>query len=402
MTEVLRTFLRAEVLRAQVLRALLPLLAIAASCPVAGAQERPINGHTFLPDGARLQANQAGQRFYVEGRWESCWGDQVSLYKEKGPAGFFFADPRVQPALAGDELPGSDPVVRLVSKKSRVRLFGRAERRGAAVVFVVESAQRLEDDVTRLQGAARQAEGDPDLLAALAREAATLSVRYDDADLRALGAQLTRRELEMRRAALPAAAFRDWLALADRYRALGDRTTAIALLSHVERNADDVGLRGQAQTGLSEVGAVRTREAWVTFERFKSDEGFIERKAADGSSRWVKRELAELEDVVAAEQALNADAIVVPRTNPVQHGANATAGKLERGQTMHEARLAGGPPVTVYHHRAPDAPGVSGRPALWSQWIFADGRRAYFLGRDGDEVSVLIAAKARSEAYPAR
>lgn len=388
-------------LRADASRALLPALAVALVATAARAQE-PINGHAFLPEASwgKLAPGAAGQRYYTDGRWETCWSNQVKLFT--GPDAFFFAaDGPVQKALVNDEVPGSNPVVRLVKEKSRVRVFGRAERRGNATVFVIESVQPLIDDVARLQQAAGGAGSDPDRLAALAREAATLAEKYRDADLRTLASQLARQELEVRRGRIAEDAFPEWLALADRYRALGDRTTAIALLSHVHGNTKDAAQRGQAQARLGSLGAVQTREGWVTFERYKTDEGFVERKAADGSSRWVKKELAELEDAIAAEQKLRTETVVEARVQVVQHGNNATAGKLERGQTMHEARLAGGAPVSVHHHRAAESKAPGARPALWTQWVFADGRRAYFIGL-GDQPSIVISAKAKTEAWPSR
>ncbi len=388
--------------RAVFLRALLPAVAaLALAAPGARAQE-PINGHTFLPEAnwGKLPASAAGQRFYTDARWETCWGDQVTLFK--GPPDFFVAaDGPVQQALVDDRIPGTNPPVRLVKGKSRLRVFGRAERRGALTVLVVESAQPLIDDVARLQQAAAAVARDPERLAALAREAATLGEKYDDTDLRSLATQLTRQELEVRREAIAADAFAEWLALADRYRALGDRVTAIAVLSHVHGESDDAGLRGPAQARRGSLGAVETREGWVTYERYKSDEGFIERTAKDGSSRWLKKEQAELEDVVVAEQLLRTGAIVEARVQVVQHGNNAAAGKLERGQTMQEARLAGGPPVSVHHQRAPESNDAGARPAVWTQWVFADGRRAYFIGLEG-QPPVIVTAKARTEAWPTR
>lgn len=390
--------------RADVFRALLPAVAaVALVAPGARAQEA-INGHAFLPEASwgKLPASAAGQRYYVDARWETCWGNQITLFRVPASTGFFFAaDGAVQQALVNDEVPGANPPVRLVKGKSRVRLFGRAERRGNQVVFVTESVQRLIDDVGRLQQAAGQATSDPERLAALAREAATLAEKYEDAELRALATQLVRQELEVRRAAIADDAFAEWLGLADRYRAIGDRTTAIAVLSHVHGTAKDATVRGQAQARLGALGAVQTREGWVTYERFKSDEGFVERKAADGSSRWLKKEAAELEDAMVAEQTLRTGAIVEARVQVVQHGNNATAGKLERGQTMQEARLAGGPPVAVHHRRGPESNDAGARPAVWTQWVFADGRRAYFVGVEG-QTSVIVSTKAKNEAWPTR
>lgn len=383
-----------------VLVALIALAPVTALAPAARAQEPALEGHEHLPEESwgRLQAGAAGKRYYAVGRWESCWGNQISLFK--GPAGFFFADARIQPALAQDHLPGATPIVRLVSKKSRVALLGRADRVEGRLVLVVEAVRRLDDDVARLQQLAAQAGRDADRLYALARDAQRLAQKYDDNDLVQLAGQLSRQELELRREGLAPDAHEEWLALAARYHGLGDRTTAIAILSHVETSGAEAGPhQRQAAARLAELGAVRTRAGWVTYERFKTDEGFLQR-TVDGRARWLTRPQAELEDVMTAERKLRAD-VVEPRTQPVQHGQNAAGGKLERGQFMQEARLAGGAPVSVLHHRGLDADGPGARQAIWTQWVFADGRRAYFIGYEG-KPPVLITTKAAAEAWPTR
>ncbi|MCO5165444.1 MAG: hypothetical protein M9894_03630 [Planctomycetes bacterium] len=380
------------------LRLCAPLLALALAAPGA-AQEPALEGHEHLPEESwgRLPAAAVGKRYHAVGRWESCWGNQVTLFK--AAPGFFFADARIQPDLANDLLPGTR--TRLVSKKSRVALLGRADRADGRIVLVVEAVRLLDDDVARVQKLAGQAGNDPARLAALAQEARRLAERFDDADLAQLATQLARQELEVRRERLAPDAWEEWLALAAHYHGLGDRTTAIAILSHVETGGPEGAspLRRQAAARLAELAAVRTRAGWVTYERFKADEGFLQR-TVDGRARWLTKEQAELEDAMAAERRLRAD-VVEPRTQPVQHGQNAAAGKLERGQFMQEARLAAGLPVSVLHQRGLDADGPGARQAIWTQWVFADGRRAYFLGYEG-KAPVLIAAKAAKDEWPTR
>lgn len=367
---------------------------------LAFAQEPAINGHAFLPEASwgRLQPNQAGQRLYVVGRWELCYGNQITLFK--GVHRFFYTDPRdprVQQALAIDVVPGTNPPEKLVGKKSRVQMFGQTKAVEGRVVFLVESVRRIEDDVSRLQGLVARVSSDPDGLKALADQAKALAERFEDADLLSLYTQIVRQELDLRRERTQPQAFPQWLTLAERYAALNDQTMAITIYSHVEGNAEPAE-RDQARQRLKALGAVSTHEGWIPYARYKTEEGFIERAEEDGRTRWVRKEEAEFDDAMAAERKLQAGTIVVVRANAVQHGTAASAGRLERGQTLAEARVAGGQPVAVFHRRAPDP---ESRPALWTQWIFADGRRAYFLGNDS-EPSVAISVKTAKEAWPTR
>jgi hypothetical protein len=375
-------------------------VAVAApALPSALAQEPPINGHTFLPEASwgKLQANQAGQKLYVIGRWELCFGNQITLFK--GAMGFFYtATPQIQQALAVDEVPGTNPPVKLVGKKSRVQMFGQSKVVDGKVVFLVESVTRIQDDVGRIQALVDAAKADPDRLKSLADEAKALGERFEDADLMSLYVQIVRLELELRRTQTPPTAHAQWLILAERYAALNDMVTAITAYSHVESNGSPAE-REQARARLKALGAVSTSEGWVPFARYKTEEGFIERAQEDGRTIWVRKEEAEFDDAMAAEKKLQGGgAIVIVRANAVQHGTAASAGRLERGQTLEEARVAAGQPVTAFHRRAPDP---EGRPALWTQWIFADGRRAYFLGNDSEQ-SVAISVKTAKEAWPTR
>lgn len=383
--------------------ALLGAAFVAVAAPaLAFAQDPPINGHTYLPEASwgRLQANQAGQKFYVVGRWDSCFGNLITLFKaDQQRAGrFFYATPQIQPSLAVDQVPGTNPPVTLVGKKSRVRMFGQCKVVENQVILQVESLARIDDDVGRLQALVAAANNDPDRMRALADEAKALADRFEDADLLTLYGQIVRAELEIRRAQLSPDAFPQWLSLAERYAALNDMVTAITIYSHVENNASP-SERDQARGRLKALGAVSTREGWVPFARYKTEEGFIERTQEDGRTVWVRKEEAEFDDAMAAEKKLQGNGqIVVVRANAVQHGTAASAGRLERGQTLEEARVAAGQPIAVLHRRAPDP---EGRAALWSQWIFADGRRAYFLGND-TEGSVAISVKTAKEPWPTR
>jgi hypothetical protein len=370
---------------------------LAAPALASAQQEPPINGHTFLPEArwGQLQANQAGQKLYVVGRWDVCFGNQITLYK--GVTAFFYAIPQIQPSLAVDEVPGTNPPVKLVGKKSRVRMFGQSKAVEGKVVFLVESVVRIEDDVSRIQGLVTGVATDPDGLRALADQAKALAERFEDADLLSLASQIVRQELELRRARTPRDDYPQWLALAERYAALGDLAMAITANDHVEKNGSPAE-REQARQRLKALGAVSTSEGWVPFARYKTDEGFVERTEEDGSSRWVRKEEAEFDDAMKAELDLQRGKIVVVRANAVQHGTAATSGRLERGQTLEEARVAAGQPIAAFHRRAPDA---EQRPALWTQWIFADGRRAYFLGNES-EPSVAISVKGAKDAWPTR
>ena len=290
--------------------------------------------------------------------------------------------------------------MKLIRKKSRVQLFGQAKVEGSAVVFVVESVTRIQDDVSRIQGLVAGVQSDPDGLRRLADESKALGDRFEDADLLSLYTLIVRSELELRRERTPRDAYPQRLALAERYAALNDLPTAIAEYSHVEGSADaPPAEREQARLRLKGLGAVSTRDGWVPFARYKTEEGFIERTEEDGRTRWVRKEEAEFDDAMNAEKKLQGGGgIVVVRGNAVQCGTAASAGRLERGQTLEEARVAAGQPVAVFHRRAPD---TEGRPALWSQWVFADGRRAYFLGNDS-EISVAVSVKTAKDAWPTR
>lgn len=369
-------------------RMALASLVLALCAPgAARAQDGPIDGHAPLTEaqwGKLPASTPAGQKYYVVGRWESCWGNQITLYKS-GVREFFIANDAIRMELAGNRIPGvPGNQGKLEDKRSKVRLLGHVDKtREGKLILVVDRVVKLEDDAARLGTAAQQAGNDVSAIAIVAREIETLARKYDDKELRDLFTRVKQRELAVRRDALGPTDFRSWMDLAFEYASVQERATAIALYAHVAANARD-GLRESSLDRLKDLGAVETGRGWTTFEAYKAAEGFLERKAPDGgNSRWLRKEQAEFEDVRLEEQRVRTNTIVEPRQNPVQHGNNAAAGKLERGQTIEEARVAAGQPVQVFHVRAPDSNAADARTAIWTQWIWADGRRAYFLGKEG-------------------
>lgn len=354
---------------------------------------QPIGEYAYLPEANwnRLPASAAGRKFYVMGRWKECWNNQVQLHKfETSPAFFIAGNEELRQALVEDDLPSQADA--LVKGRTPVRLFGRVAAFENRMVLMIERVEALPDDAARLQQAAGAAGNDPDRLSAVAAEAFELGTKFEDQQLLQLHRAVRLQELEVRRVALGETAYREWAQLADRYRQLGDRISAIRLLDHVFQKAPEE-LKRTAQAQLELLQAVQTAAGWVPIEAFKAEEGFVQRGGA-----WVRKELAELTDIIDKEMADRRQTVVEPRHNPVQHGNNAQANRLERGQTLEEARLAAGnaSPVFVYHVRAPDE---TQRMALWTQWILADGRRAYFMGREG-EAPVCIAVRLANQPYP--
>jgi hypothetical protein len=369
----------------------------------ARAQDAPIDGHAPLPEASwgKLPAGTPiGQKYYVVGRWESCWGNQITLHKS-GVREFFIANEAIRLQLAGNRIPNvpGRPGM-LEDKRSTVRLLGHVDRTTEGkLILVVDQVVKLEDDVSRLAAAAQQAGNNVANVAAVAREIEALALKYDDKELRELYSRVKQRELAVRRDALAPSDHRGHAELANEYARVGEKGTAIALYSHVTGQASGE-LRDYVLTRLKDLGAVQTGRGWMTYEAFKVAEGFIERRGADGGSRWLHKEEAEFEDLRLDEQRVRTSTIVEPRQNSVQHGNNASAGKLERGQTLEEARLAAGQPIHVSHVRAPDSNAAGARSAMWTQWVWADGRRAYFMGSDGPHVA--FAVKLAKDEWPKR
>lgn len=381
------------------------LLGLAAAAPTP-AQERA-DGHQLLPeDQWRLPAAAAGKRYFVEGRWHECWRDTLSLFRAEGSRDLLKVQPgsALQLALATNELTDG---TKLVPERSRVRVFGTAERQGGKVVLAVTRVDRLEDDDVRLRRAleALGDRADADALAGLAREVRALGEQFGDPTLRALALEASRREVSARLEALGADDHAGALALADRMAAAGDRDGAIELCARVEGGGAPAA-REAARERLARLRAVQAGGRWVAFEAYKRAEGFVLRppledhKTPQGLSsrivegaapRWVRRELAELEEARRAELELRLGGIVEVRSNPGEMLAQAQARRLARGQSLAEARLAAGAPVVVHHLRALDS---EQRDALWTGWAFADGRRAYFLNGE------LITARAQGDPWP--
>lgn len=372
-------------------RLALASLVLALCAGGARAQEGVLEGHAPLAEASwgKLTEQNVGQKYYVVGRWESCWGNQITLHKS-AVRGFFIANEAIRLPLTTNRIPDVPGAPgKLEDKRSRVRMFGHVEKQAAGIVLVIDRVVKLEDDAVRLKAAAQAAGSDAAKVGVVTREIEALAQKYDDAELRALFSEIKQRELAVRRDALSDDDYRGYAELAGEYARLQERPTAIAMYAHVAAKAEGE-LRDFALGRLTALGAVQTSKGWSTYEAYKTAEGFIERKDRDGSTRWLRKEEAEFEDVRLAEQASRAGAIVVYRQNPVQHGNNAQAGKLERGQTIEEARAAAGQPVAVFHVRAPDSTAADARSAVWTQWIWADGRRAYFLGTDTEHVAFVV------------
>jgi FimV-like protein len=370
-------------------------LALALAAPALAQQPAqgppPINDHVYLPEANwnRLPQTAVGRKFYVMGRWKECWNNQVQLHKfETSPAFFIAGNEELRLALVDNGLPNQPDA--LTKGRTPVRLFGQVGAFENRLVLMISRVEILPDDAARLQQAVTAAASDADRLAVVAQEAFELGTKFEDQTLLQLHRTVKLQELEVRRQRLTSV--REYAALAEQYRQLGDRLSAITLLDHVFKNATD-DLKRTAQTQLEALQAVQTAAGWVPIEAFKAEEGFVQRGGA-----WVRKEMAELTDIMEKELAERRGAMVEARSNPVQHGNNASANRLERGQTLEEARLAAGntSPVFVYHVRAPDE---TQRMALWTQWVLSDGRRAYFMGREG-ETPVCIAVRLANQPLP--
>jgi hypothetical protein len=263
----------------------------------------------------------------------------------------------------------------------------------------------LEDDTVRFRRQLAELGGKPEVkeLARLVAEAAALAERYSDEELGEVVKELRAKELEVRMDKLAPDDFAGAMTLAAKRVEAGDRPGAIALYGSVETRGPE-SFRAQARVKLAELRAVRAGGGWVPFEEFKAQEGFINRPEG-GAERWITKEQAELDDTIKAMLALfEKSGIVVFRSNPAQCGTAAQQKVLQKGQTLEEARLAAGQPVVVAHQRGV---GAAGEALLWTQWVWADGRRAYFMAPAPKEGEVppsaeLVLLKSSKDAWPAK
>ena len=365
-----------------------------------GWAQEPIDGHQFLPESEwrSLPASAAGNRYYVEGRWNGIRLEDVSLYKAN-TEGVLFVKARtpVQGYLAGDK---DSSRTRMEKRHSTVRLFVTAEAQGNRCVLWINKARKLEDDAVKYGRTLDElpSEVTPEAIHDLAEEIRARAARYDDQELAEVAQRAVQLELHARRSGLSKDDYDGALALAERMVEVGDEDGAIQVLSDFEEDADNA-TKLKLRQQLRRMGAVNSGGKWLPFTEFKRREGFI-RRPGEGSDGWVRQEWAEFQAVIDGERKLQEQMVVPARKNELRHYRDAEQGRIVRGQTMAEVRLAvkGQLPKLANHVRAL-APGpTAARTALWSQWVLEDGRRVYFLDQgSGGEV---IAFKAAQAAWP--
>lgn len=349
-------------------------------CAPALAQEVPV-----LPEAqwGKLPASAAGQKYAIEARWDEIFGERVILWRCEALRGVIVAPQGspIQERLVRNRDTANEP---LVPKKSRIRLECVAVAQGQGCLLRVSTVRKLPDDVTVQKEKLSKASG-PDAIAALVNETKALAERWDDDALRALASEMVAKELTARRAALKPGDVKAAEALGQRMLDVGDKDGAIQVLGEAERAAtagDRAGLRSRLQA----MGAVETNGAWLSRSDWRKKEGYVQR-----GGEWIKAERIELEqarEVELEKQAADVGVVLV-RGNGHACWKDAEQGKVVRGQTEAEVHLAAGLPVRAAHLEAPDR---DKRPARWSQWVLADGRRVYFL--NGEVISIYAADQA--------
>jgi len=375
-------------------------LAVLASAGTGLAQES-VDGHEFLPEAhwGRLGSEVAGKLYYVEGRWNGIRLEDVSLYKARSE-GFLFvkAGSPVQGRLSGNT---DSRRVRMRKKISTVRVFATAKLLRGRCVLWVNKVYKLEDDVVRYRNEldALPVDASPASIKVLAERVRSLAARYDDADLGEVAHMAVQRELHARRALLAEGDNQGALRLAERMVEVEDTSAAIQLLADFEARGD-AEWRARLRQELRKLGAVYSGGVWLSFSDYKRQEGFVRRPNAAGSLDWVPREWAEFQLVIAGERELQEQQVVPARKNELRHYRDAQQGRIVRGQTMPEVRLAvGGELPSLVHHLRATAPGpAAAQAAMWSQWVLADGRRVYFLDQGGG--GEVIAFKAAQTRWP--
>jgi len=350
---------------------ILGALGAAALCVAA---QDPVDGHAFLPPDrwAKLTAEDAGQAFYLDGRWLECSGDEVLLVDlSPEQRGFLYINPngRLQRRLTQDLTPSGASLIR---RKSNARVFGQAKERNGKVVLEVQRVEILPSDAEILIAKLNELGGDdPAPYAELVAEAKRLAKRYDDAELEELGYALARREAQVQAKLVDLGQTDAVLELAQRMVAAKDKLAAIALLSDADKATDDPRAQQRLRTKLEQLGATESGGQWHSKEAFKRAEGFWYVKGRG----WVHLEELELEAVIKLETKAQEGKLVIVRENPVEAKRAADSGRLKRGQNAAEARIAAGMPVRTAHTKLRNDLGEEVR---WTQWILPDGRRAYF------------------------
>lgn len=346
---------------------------------------------TILPESrwGTLSTKDFGLRFCVEGRWSQVRGSGILLYKSTIDTKQFLqigAGPLKENLTAG--LSGTSQ--KLERKRSVVRIFGKAAKGPQGTYLSVEQVFKLPDAGESYLERLGAAGDDPAKIAALARECAAETARYEDEDLAKVAQKIARRELEVLAKKLGPADHARRFELARRFeKEAADPASAIALYSLIYEAGDaPKELKAKVSDALLGLRAVRVHSgpeswSWVTYEEFKRSEGYLLRKPEQGEPYYIRRELAELLEVIALETERQTIKIDPPRQNPYKAGQDARTGKIIRGQTYAEVRAAAGSfPTRVYHRILPWGP--KGR-ALWTQWELPSGGRIYFLSVETDD-----------------
>tara|TARA_R110002072_G_scaffold120569_1_gene253700 strand:- start:269 stop:1516 length:1248 start_codon:yes stop_codon:yes gene_type:complete len=370
-------------------------LALAVGVPELATAQEVVTHHgeswTELPEDrwGKLGTRDFGKNFCVTGRWSQVQGAGLVLYRSKADTKRFL---RITPGPLKDNLTaGLDAAgKKLLRKRSLVRVFGKANPSGSGTYLTVKFVEKLPDEEDTFQEKLKAAGDDVQAIAALAKDCAERAARYEDAALVSMAQKINRRELQVRAEALGPDDHAARFDLAQRFRAQAkDDASAIGLYSLVYEEAKaPEALRDQAKEALLSLRAVRIRQGqdswgWVTYGEFKRSEGYLPRKE-DGRIVYVRREYAELLEVVEEETKRQAAKIDPPRQNPFKAGQDAKTGKIVRGQTYPEVRTAARAfPRFVYHKVLPW--GGGGTRALWTQWVMPDGGRVYFLSIEGEE-----------------
>lgn len=359
-----------------------PLVLVCVLAGQVAAQGKPIiDGYTYLPTASlgRLGPADVTKKYYVEARWQECWRDSITLFREEAAKKTlvvtFPSD--LQTNLARDQDSAGQ---KLTANVSNVRLRGTVERLGDKVVLRVDKVELLEDDLARFRArlAALGDKATPEQLSQLANEVRPLAERYGDERLVAFAGEVSQKEIAARLAGRNPNDFEGALRIGAQLQAT-DRRGAITIYGDVEARAPEA-LRKEARQRLAQLRAYRAASGWVPYEEFKASEGFVLR--GDGAQeRWITRERAEFEATIAAEMAKrdgDPPTVIILRSNPAAAGKRAEARIVETGQTLEEARLAtaGIDQTMVDHSIYTDS---TGQQILWTQWVLADGRRLYFL-----------------------
>ncbi len=363
---------------------LAPLMLVCVLAAQVAAQSPPpvLDGYTYLPTSSlgRLGPGEVGKKYYIEARWQECWKDSITLFREteaRRTLVVAFPSP-LQTNLARDQDTAGQ---KLTANVSNVRLSGTVEKGPERLVLRVAKVELLEDDLVRFQArlAALGEKATPQQLSQLANEVRPLAERYGDQRLVTFSGELSQREIAARLAGRNPNDFEGALAIGAELQKT-DRRGAITIYGDVEARAPEA-LRKEARQRLAQLRAYRAASGWVPYEEFKASEGFV-RRGEGAQERWITRERAEFEAVIEVEREKRKDQVVIVRSNPVQAGKAAEARRLETGQTLEEARLAtaGVLQTMVDHQATADAEGVR---SLWTQWVLGDGRRLYFLAPDG-------------------